>query len=165
MSVYETNLTFAGDTRRALDFIATTLAAAGFAIEQRNDSSLRATCPGMTGRRQNALGGLTWIEVSASSGLLSARAEAGKAKMITLIMAVMMAAMAVGFFLVFSHVPFKVNGHARPESWHFGLATLLPFAPWIVLLPLIYRIAQRAARGAVDRLLKSAAVNSTVGGS
>jgi hypothetical protein len=71
---YESSQPFNGNPAKAIDFAAMTLAAIGFRIDERTDSTLRASGY-FTSTNKNAWFGVSQVILRVSGGLVSAQAQ------------------------------------------------------------------------------------------
>ncbi len=143
-----------GDGKRALDFVATALSAAGFRIDQRTDHTLQASGPGMYNTKQSPLLAIGRLELSLRGGQLIAEAElSGASRMFRILGGVIALLAVVGCVVMFVALPARERSPA-----HF--APFLALAPWAILLPAMSRWSKERGRRAVDNLLHNAVVNS-----
>jgi hypothetical protein len=152
--------TFRGDSKRAMDFMASTLTAVGFRIEKIDESTLSAKGPMMMSNKQNPLLGASKLEIGVSGGSLWARADLRGGKRLFQILGVMILVMAsLGEGAIYVTTAFG-HHHGRVPVWMMDIIPLLALSPWPILLPLMYHMTKRNARRAVQTLLHNAAMAS-----
>jgi hypothetical protein len=153
-TLYEKTQPVAGDVRRAMEFVVSTLSAAGFRMEGSVDSTLRATAPRMYNTGQNSLLAASKIEVRATGGALSARAELKGATWLLGILA----GVLVGLAVVETSLSLWLPGFRKYSVPVRLLMMDGPLLPWVVIFPLMSRWMRGRGRKAVDALLANAAV-------
>jgi hypothetical protein len=148
---YECSQTFSGDPAKALDTAATVLAGSGFRIESRTSSSLSVSGPGMLSSKQHPLCGVSSAQFNAAGNSLSVRADLGGVRKMMTFITVMIGTMAVVLASVLFILVFY---RGQPAG---VLLSLLAFAPWVVLLPVMTRLFTSRTRRALDTLLHNMA--------
>jgi len=152
--IYESKESFRGEPRRAMEFIGSAMTTAGLRIESRTDSSMRVTGPRwfVSGGKGNTLGAITNLEVNASAGSLSARADLGIFNRIFLLAGGVVVIALIFLALLAVYIPI---GRSLP------IRLLIMDGPMLLagLLPLPF--ARKYALGrlcrAIDTLLHNAA--------
>ncbi len=157
---YETTEPFRGDSKRAMDFLMSTLTAAGFRIEKINDSKLSAAPPMMMSNRQNPLLGASKLEIGISGGSLWARSDlTGAKRLFQILGGMILAMMVIGETAIILTVSLH-KYHGRTPGRLVEFIPLLALSPWPILLPLMYGLTKRNARRAIQTLLHNAAMAS-----
>jgi hypothetical protein len=155
MENYETSVVFSGEAGRAVDFIAATLAAAGYGIESRTDTSLRAVGPKVCARfdNTNPLCGFQALELRAGGGMLTVKADLHNVNRAVWLVFGLAFLIGLSFALIAIR---RMSYGAVPLP-----ARLILVAPVLVLI-VLPPMARNAARNRINRglgtLLKSAAV-------
>jgi len=156
--IYEKTESFRGEPRRAMEFIGSAMTTAGLRIESRTDSSLRVTGPRwfVSGGKGNTLGAVTNLEVNASAGSLSARADLS-----IIDRALLLAGGFVGIFMIV----LAIVAVYLPTGRSLPIRLLMMDGPMLLagLLPLPFarKFALRRICRAIDTLLHNAAALST----
>jgi hypothetical protein len=153
---YESSQPFRGNPAGAINFAAATLAASGFRIQERTDTTLRVS-GGMFNSNKNPLFGSSQITLSVSGGRVQASAKIDGPKRVMLLVAVILfftfGLIVVTFLLASMH-----DQHGHTAGTHQKLILgLLPLCPWPVVIPLMYFLVRYKARKAVDTLVHNAA--------
>lgn len=148
---YEKTISFEGDVGKAMETARGVLMQHGFEIEAMSDKELELTGPFMfLNKGDNPLRGISAIRLSLSGGLLAIEAEFGIIRKTMIILVVFILGMALLLFAVFGIV-FRNN----PDfDWWLSV---LPFAPWPILIPLIGKFMKYRTSRAIDVLMNNMA--------
>jgi hypothetical protein len=164
-SVYSKSIPFSGDIDAAFAAAANVLGANGFVLHEKGLSRVEFDGPGMRSSRQNPLLGASHLRMEARAGTLSLDAELGGVDTMRRFLIYFPLAMAAGFFVLIGlgggflleQLGASNRGEpvAREGFWLLLTAplALLPFAPWLILSPLMCRAIRRRTIEALDRLL------------
>jgi len=141
------------DSEKAVDAAANVFIQHSFQIDQKSETALELTGPGMISSRQNPLVGISNIRISQSRGSLSVEAQFDSIRRLIKYLAVLIIVMGV-FFVILFGILFTRQG--QPVGT-VVLISLAPLAPWPVLLPLIMAWLKCRTARALDVLLSNAA--------
>jgi hypothetical protein len=158
MQIQEENITFNGDSSRALDTALRTLLPLGFEIESQGSGYLALKGPGMNSTRQNALQGISHAEFSANRGSLRVRAELGGVDRMQRFLVFLLIGLGLFDSLVFIGLWYFLDP-LRAHPW-FLVIPLITFIPWIIIGPLLARWIDKRTREALGVLLHNMAMLS-----
>lgn len=146
---YEKTIPFEGDVGKAMETARGVLMQHGFEIEAMSDKELELTGPFMfLNKGDNPLRGISAIRLSLSGELLAIEAEFGIIRKTMKYLVVFILGMALLLFAVFGIV-FRNN----PDfNWWLSV---LPFAPWPILIPLIGKFMKYRTSRAIDVLMNN----------
>jgi hypothetical protein len=144
---YEASQAFHGDARKALDVAASVFAGAGFRIDSRTPSSLLASRTALAGSKQDPLCGASRAEVHATGSAISLKADLGEVRKLMKFLTILIGTMAVTLAVILGILVFH---RGQPPGVLFSL---LAFAPWVVLLPVMNKLFKSRTRRALDTLL------------
>jgi hypothetical protein len=143
---YDRTVSLGGPAARAIDAATAAFNANGFRIRERGESSIEAEGPGINNSRENPILGASLVQLRVFGDSLSLRAELRAIGRLFRFLGLLIAALAVAnttwLLVVYRHRP----GFAL-------LLGLLPFVPWVVLLPLMAAWFRRRTVRALDALL------------
>lgn len=146
---YEKTISFEGDTGKAMETARGVLMQHGFQIETMSERTLELTGPFMfLNKGDNPLRGISAISLSLSGGSLAIEAEFGIIGKTMKYLVVFILGMAL-FFLILFGIIFR-----NDSDFHWWLS-VLPFAPWPVLIPLIGKFMKYRTSRAIDVLINN----------
>lgn len=146
---YLKKLAFEGDWDTAAQWAVDRLATIGFLYEGRMEDRMRFKGPGMNSTKENPLVAVSELQLHYESGELVLFARMGGLKRLIRIMGVMLLCLCLGLMIVFRILFTDVGGF---QPWIFPV---LPLAPWIFILPILYVIHSRRAARALDAFLQN----------
>ena len=146
---YEKTEPFSGNVEKVLEVAKNVFIQHNFQIVRDSDTEVEFTGPGMLSSRQNPIVGISRICIRGTSGNLSIEAEFGGIRKLTKYLAFFIVGMAI-FFVAFFGILFSKQWQPLNKTI---LISLAPFAPWPVLIPLIYLWMKSRTSKALDRLL------------
>lgn len=148
---YETNVPFRGDTDKAMKLAADAITASNLKIESFGGNQVRFGGGRLCNNHENPLRGISTGEITIAGGNISFKGELGAVQKFFKFMALFLAGMALVLVLLFGFVlRDRVGTHA-------AYIAPTPFAPWIVILPIIMRKMRRQTQRAIDNLLNNMA--------
>jgi len=153
---YEKTITFKGDPEKAFEVAINTLIPHGFAIKKKAPRCIEFLGPDTLGNKgQNPLTGVS--NLTAESGLygLELKAELGGILKTVKFLVIFVVSMAL-FFLVLFGFLFGKN----PDSPNFILLSLLPLAPWPLIIPIMLTVMKTRTKKSLDSLLNNMALLS-----
>jgi hypothetical protein len=152
---YEISQPFNGNREKALDHATRMFTDNGFRIVSKTASSLEVQSPGMSSTKQNAILGISRAVVEVSGQTVSLRADFGSARRMIRIVAFAISGLAVFFAVLFpllaTHMKTRHGAPMGPSR--IGPLSVLPLAPWPILLPLIAAGHRRRIRRELETLV------------
>ena len=148
---YEKTMPFTGNTEKALDTAKNVLMQHSFQAIKLESSSLEFTSPNtIFTKGENPLLGASRILISSTSASLTIKADYATLRKTMKYMVIFLLGMTV-FFLV----GFSILFHNRPNyKWWISV---LPLAPWPIIIPLMSRFMKNRTTRALDSLLNNIA--------
>ena len=146
---YEKTSSFEGDAGKAMETARGVLVQNGFQIETMSETTLELTGPFIfLNKGDNPLRGISAINVLRSGGSFTIEAEFGIIRKTMKYLVVFILGMALLLFTVFGIV-FRDN----PDfNWWLSV---LPFAPWPILIPLMGKFMKYRTSRAIDVLMNN----------
>lgn len=148
---YETNVPFRGDTEKAMKLAADALTASNLKIESFGANQVRFSGGRLCNNHENPLRGISTGEITIAAGNISFKGELGAVRKFIKFMVLFLAGMAVFLVLLFGVV---LRNRVGTHAVYIAPA---PFAPWIIILPIIMRKVRGQTRRAIDTLLNNMA--------
>ncbi len=146
---YEVARSHHGDPQRILNTIRDQLIQRSFRIERQFENGLALHGPGMHSSRQDAVLGMTQVEVHVTSTEVSLQAELGGVRFLKWSVTLFPPGLGLGLFVLFLFV-LPNRGAA--------FAPLLATAPWLVLGPLMASMFKKRTIRAIDTMLDNAII-------
>lgn len=149
---YEKTATFSGEPKAALETAKTTLLPNGFQITEStaNSITLKNNNYCWLQRQNNALVSISRIDIRIENSTISLKAELGTIKKILVFMVIFLVCLAAFLATVFAIMFSKDMEFSR-----ILVLSLAPFAPWPILVPLIYFFLKVRVNKALDILLSN----------
>jgi len=151
---YEKTEPFSGNMGKVLEVAKNVFIQHNFQIVRDSDTEVEFTGPGMLSSRQNPIVGISRICIRGTSGNISIEAEFEGIRKLTKYLVCFIVAMAI-FFVVFFGILFSKQDQPLNKTI---LISLAPFAPWPVIIPLMYKWMKSRTSKALDRLMTNMVV-------
>jgi hypothetical protein len=149
---YEKSIPFNGNVSKAFEVARNTLLPNGFIIVENGDDYMELTGPNnLCTKGQNSILGVSKVAISAQKNALTIEADFGSVRKSIKFLIFFIIGMSV-FFLVFFGVVFRNNPKYSP------FYSLLVFAPWPVIIPVMGLVMKSRATKSLDALLDNMAV-------
>ena len=150
---YEKTIHFTGDTGKAFEVAKQILLPNGFSIVSNSESSLELRGSGSYwSTNQNPLMAISEISICKTGNELSVRAELGGLRRLIKCLCIFILGMAV-FFLVLFGVLFA----GQEQQERIVYMSLLPLAPWPLIIPLMARFMKSRICRSLDSLVNNLA--------
>jgi hypothetical protein len=151
-----------GDPASALETVRSVLVHLNFRVTPIGPSEFQAAGPGMSHSFAHPLLGIAEARVSLLGRDLSLEADLGALRRFGRWLGLFLGGMAIFMLALFVFLSSQGwlygRGGSRPvEGATLVGVILLPFAPWLVILPLVLRSLRRKTVRAIDTLLANAA--------
>jgi hypothetical protein len=144
-----------GDPQRILSTIRDQLIQRNFRIERQFENGLAFHGPGMHSSRQDALLGMTHVEVHVTSNEVSLQADLGGVRFLKWFVTLFPPGLGLGLFVLFLFV-LPNRGAA--------FAPLLATAPWLVLGPVMAWLFKKRTTSAIETMLDNAIIIEEMNG-
>ena len=145
---YQKTVPFA-DAAKVLDALTGVFVQHGFRIGEKSETAVELTGPGMISSRQSPLVGISKTRIHRANGSLSIEAEFDSIRRLLKYMGFLIAGLAV-FFMVLFGILFTRQG--KPIG-RVIIVSLVPLAPWPILIPIIGKFLKRRTSRALDTLV------------
>jgi hypothetical protein len=150
---YEKEEYFKGNLAKAIEMAKNTFLPNGFEIIDSSDSYLEAVNrSSLWGYKRHPLNGVSMVSISGGDGRIILKAELGGVTKMVKYLIFFIAAMII-FFLVLFGLLFGIR-QGQPIS-KVVMISLLPFAPWLIAIPLMKFWFKKRAGIALDTLIKN----------
>ena len=152
---YENTITFTGRTVDALETAKMTLLPNGFQIINSNENSLsmKADNTAWLQRQNNALIGASEVYIHIENSTISLKAELKTVNRVIIFLIIFLTGLAILLAAIFTLIFSKTEG-----EHNIALISLIAFAPWPALLPLMFFFFKTRTRKVLDILLRNMAV-------
>ncbi|MBN2063159.1 MAG: hypothetical protein JW745_00040 [Sedimentisphaerales bacterium] len=132
--------------------LANDLSLQGYRIEDKTDDRLEVVqVSAPTNNRSGLLGAVSQLSATAKDNTLYVEARLTGYKKLFITLSLMMVIMFLGFLITFGFM-------LRPEGktlWQAIMPVVLPFAPWPIFFPLMYRAAVSQSAKQLDVQLRN----------
>jgi len=150
---YEKTIEFGEDVEKAFEVAKINFLPHGFQIISISDTDFEVVGPGtLWTKGQDPMVGISKAHISSVDGKLSIRAELGGVTKAIKYLIIFIVAMAVFFLIVFGILFGQLQGQSMRKVF---LISLAPFAPWPVIVPLMYRFLKSRTCRAIDVLMNN----------
>jgi hypothetical protein len=147
---YEKTAIFNREPKAALETAKTILLPNGFQIIEFTVNSVILKNDCWLQKQNNALSSISQIDIRIENSTISLKAELGTIKKILVFLVIFLVFLAAFLAIVFA-IMFSKN----MELSKILVLSLVPFAPWPILVPLIYFFLKVRANKALDILLSN----------
>lgn len=148
---YQKNINFSGSISRAIEFLYGTFKPLGFSICNMSTTSIDVVGSGLKNSKENPLLGFSSILFLFQNSQVIVKAELGGILKLQKALMIFMAVFELLFILGFGYfwwtIPSLKN---KPYLW---LCVILPFSPWYLILPLMFRKLEEKTKNSLEALL------------
>lgn len=150
---YKISKAFSGSQEQLLRSFVTTLTQLGFRLEKQSHDTKEFLGPGMSTTRQSPLLGASVIHVKIEGRYVKVNAELGGVTRMKRFMVILIGSLCVGLGLIFGGLAAAGLLKSRNGGEVHWWVVLLPFLPWIFLIPLISRSLEKRTRNAIETMV------------
>lgn len=150
---FETSKPYSGSPEELLRSFVPTLTQLGFRLEKQTPDSREFVGPGMSSSRQSPLLGASRILVRIEGRDVRVQAELGGVAKMKRFLVMLIGGLCVGLGALFGGLGAAGLMKSRNGGeFHFWIV-LLPFVPWVFLIPWMARLIEKRTRAALDTLV------------